>query len=162
MEAQALVTDVKRLKHEVVVLQERVEGKIKAACEVVAKMEPQQLAEVRAKLQSYSPQIQPKDVHGNKEINSTRLTATSQDSVANDCDVAEKFCHDRVLSRGESVKGKHVNGSTSASQGFCSKDCSLNKDLEFLRKAKAEYAGMLKKVSRMDSRLDQIVETIIT
>ncbi|KAF7127837.1 hypothetical protein RHSIM_Rhsim11G0051000 [Rhododendron simsii] len=145
MEAQALVTDVKRLKYEVVVLQERVEGKIKVACEVVAKMGPQQLAEVRAKLQSYSSQIQPKDVHGNKEINSTRLTATSQDSVANDCDVAEKFSHDRVLSRSESVKGKHVNGGTSASQGFCSKDCSLDKDLEFLRKAKAEYAGMLEK-----------------
>ncbi|KAI8531041.1 hypothetical protein RHMOL_Rhmol11G0107000 [Rhododendron molle] len=131
MEAQALVTDVKRLKHEVVVLQERVGGKMKVTFEVVAKMGPQQLAEVRAKLQSYSPQMQPKDVHRND----FSLVLV----------LSEKFSHDRVLSKGESVEGKHVNGGTSASQGFCSKDCSLNKDLEFLRKAKAEYAGMLEK-----------------
>lgn len=78
--------------------------------------------------------------------------------MVNDCDVADKFSHDPVPGRGESMKGKHLNGGTSAGQGFCSKDCSVNEDLEFLRKMKAEYAETLENFSQMD----QIVETIIT
>ncbi|KAF7127651.1 hypothetical protein RHSIM_Rhsim11G0050800 [Rhododendron simsii] len=158
MEAHALFTDVRSLKHKIVIMKERVERKIEVACEVVAKMRHQQFAEVRAKFQSYPPQCIPKVFHGDEEINSTRLTATSQDLVVNDCDVADKFSHDPVPGRGESMKGKHLNGGTSAGQGFCSKDCSVNEDLEFLRKMKAEYAETLENFSQMD----QIVETIIT
>ncbi|KAH7835781.1 hypothetical protein Vadar_029826 [Vaccinium darrowii] len=108
IEVQTLATDVERLEHEFAVLQERVKGKIEVAREVIAKMGPQQLAELRTKLQIYS-QFAHKDVQGNEEINSMRLTTSSQDSVANDCDVAEKFSNNRILGRGESVKGKHVN-----------------------------------------------------
>lgn len=61
---QTLATDVERLKHELAVQQERVKGKIEVAREVIAKMGPQQLAELRTKLQIYS-QFTPKDVQGN-------------------------------------------------------------------------------------------------
>lgn len=64
MEAHALVTDVRSLKHKIVILKERVERKIEVAYEVVAKMRHQQFAEVHAKLQSYPPQCIPKVFHG--------------------------------------------------------------------------------------------------
>lgn len=65
MEAQALATNARRLKHEFDVLKGTVEGKIGVAREVLAKMGPQQFTELRGKLQTNFPNFLPKDGQGN-------------------------------------------------------------------------------------------------
>ncbi|CAL5442270.1 unnamed protein product [Camellia sinensis] len=92
-----------------------------------------------------------------EKIDSMRLTATSQGSVVNDCNVAEKLSHSSALGRGVGVKGKDLNGSTSSGQGCCNKDNMSDEDLEeHLRKMKAKSAEMLKKLSE---KRDQILQT---
>lgn len=57
IEAQEVATDAKRVKLEYTVLKETVEGKIGVAREALAKMGPQQLAELHAKLQTNFPKF---------------------------------------------------------------------------------------------------------
>ncbi|CAL5328021.1 hypothetical protein CsSME_00007914 [Camellia sinensis var. sinensis] len=87
-----------------------------------------------------------------EKINSMRLTATSQGSVVNDCNVAEKLSHSSALG----VKRKDLNGSTSSGQGCYNKDYMSDEDLEeHLRKMKAKSAEMLKKLSEKRYQLLQ-------
>ncbi|KAL7174295.1 hypothetical protein ACSBR2_033537 [Camellia fascicularis] len=76
-----------------------------------------------------------------EKIDLMRLTATSQGSVVNDCNVAEKLSHSSALGWGVGVKRKDLNGNTSSGQGCCNKDYMSDEDLEeLLRKMKAKSA----------------------
>ncbi|THG01725.1 hypothetical protein TEA_024990 [Camellia sinensis var. sinensis] len=87
-----------------------------------------------------------------EKIDLMRLTATSQGSVVNDCNVAEKLSHSSALG----IKRKDLNGSTSSGQGCCNKDYMSDEDLEeHLRKMKAKSAEMLKKLSEKRYQLLQ-------
>ncbi|KAF5934157.1 hypothetical protein HYC85_030328 [Camellia sinensis] len=132
---EALKTDIQRRRNEVDLRLKEIKEKVEEAKEAVARMGPQRQAEVYAKFQTIFLQMQPIDFSSNEQIDSTRLTATSQSSAVDDCDVAaEKRSHSRVLGRGVGIKGKDLNGRTSSGQV---KDCTRH-EAEELIKLKAE------------------------
>ncbi|KAI7986276.1 F-box/kelch-repeat protein [Camellia lanceoleosa] len=150
---EALKTDIQRLRNEVDLRLKEIKEKVEEAKEAVARMGPQRQAEVYAKFQTIFSQMQPIDFSSNEQIDSTRLTATSQSSAVDDCDVAaEKWSHSRVLGRGAGIKGKDLNGCTSSGQV---KDCTRH-EAEELIKLKAEGTEMLKQLSEMK---DQLLQT---
>ncbi|CAL5394103.1 unnamed protein product [Camellia sinensis] len=88
------------------------------------------------------------EVSSREKIDLMRLTATSQGSAVNDCNVAEKLSHSSALGWGVGIKVKDLNGITSSGQGCCNKDYMSDEDLEeHLRKMKAKSTEMLKKLS---------------
>ncbi|KAL7259794.1 hypothetical protein ACSBR1_005625 [Camellia fascicularis] len=96
------------------------------------------------------------EVSSKEKIDSMGFTATSQGSVVNDCNVAEKLSHSSALGWGVGVKRKDLNDSTSSGQGCCNKDYMSDEDLEeHLRKMKAKSAEMLKKLSEKRYQLLQ-------
>ncbi|GMQ09943.1 hypothetical protein CsSME_00053144 [Camellia sinensis var. sinensis] len=108
---KALNSDIQRQTNEVELQLREIKGKVEEAMEVIARMGPPQHAEVYAKLHTIFLQMRPIVVPSNEQIDSTRLTATFQSSVVNNCEVAaEKLSHSRVLGRGVGVKGKDLNG----------------------------------------------------
>ncbi|GMQ11302.1 hypothetical protein CsSME_00053979 [Camellia sinensis var. sinensis] len=130
---EALKTDIQRRRNEVDLHLKEIKEKVEKAKEAVARMGPQRQAE--------------------EQIDSTRLTATSQSSAVDDCDVAaEKWSHSRVLGRGVGIKGKDLNGCTSSGQV---KDC-MRHEAEELIKLKTEGTEMLKQLSEMK---DQLLQT---
>ncbi|GMQ11310.1 hypothetical protein CsSME_00053983 [Camellia sinensis var. sinensis] len=148
---EALKTDIQRRRNEIDLCLKEIKENVKEAKEAVARMGPQRQAEVYAKFQTIFSQVQPIDFSSNEQIDSTRLTATSQSSAVNDCDVAaEKRSHSRVLGRGVGIKGKDLNGCTSSGQV---KDCTRHEAEEFI---KAEGTEMLKQLSEMK---DQLLQT---
>ncbi|KAL7160955.1 hypothetical protein ACSBR2_041579 [Camellia fascicularis] len=150
---EALKTDIQRRRNEVDLHLKEIKEKVEEAKEAVARMGPQRQAEVYAKFQTIFSQMQPIDFSSNEQIDLTRLTATSQSSAVNDCDVAaEKRSHSRVLGRGVGIKGKDLNGCTSSGQV---KDCTMH-EAEELIKLKAEGTEMLKQLSEMK---DQLLQT---
>ncbi|CAL5442254.1 unnamed protein product [Camellia sinensis] len=150
---EALKTDIQRRRNEVDLHLKEIKEKVEKAKEAVARMGPQRQAEVYAKFQTIFLQMQPIDFSSNEQIDSTRLTATSQSSAVDDCDVAaEKWCHSRVLGRGVGIKGKDLNGCTSSGQV---KDC-MRHEAEELIKLKTEGTEMLKQLSEMK---DQLLQT---
>ncbi|XP_028056165.1 uncharacterized protein LOC114260283 isoform X4 [Camellia sinensis] len=91
-----------------------------------------------------------------EKIDLMRLTATSQGSAVNDCNVAEKLSHSSALGWGVGIKVKDLNGITSSGQGCCNKDYMSDEDLEeHLRKMKAKSTEMLKKLSEKRYQLLQ-------
>ncbi|KAI7984837.1 F-box/kelch-repeat protein [Camellia lanceoleosa] len=152
---KALNTDVQRQTNEVELQLKEIKGKVEEAMEVIARMGPPQHAEVYAKLQKIFLQMRPIIVPSNEQIDSTRLTATSQSSMVNNCEVAiEKLSHSRVLGRGVGVKGKDLNGCTSSGQG---KDCTRDEEYEAeLIKRRAKSTEFLKQLSEMK---DQLLQT---
>ncbi|GMQ11301.1 hypothetical protein CsSME_00053979 [Camellia sinensis var. sinensis] len=150
---EALKTDIQRRRNEVDLHLKEIKEKVEKAKEAVARMGPQRQAEVYAKFQTIFLQMQPIDFSSNEQIDSTRLTATSQSSAVDDCDVAaEKWSHSRVLGRGVGIKGKDLNGCTSSGQV---KDC-MRHEAEELIKLKTEGTEMLKQLSEMK---DQLLQT---
>ncbi|KAL7179487.1 hypothetical protein ACSBR1_042807 [Camellia fascicularis] len=132
---KALNSDIQRQTTEVELQLKEIKGKVEEAMEVIARMGPPQ--------------------HAEEQIDSTRLTATFQSSVVNNCEVvAEKLSHSRVLGRGVGVKGKDLNGCTSSGQG---KDCTRDEDYEAeLIKRRAKSTEFLKQLSEMK---DQLLQT---
>ncbi|XP_028056162.1 uncharacterized protein LOC114260283 isoform X1 [Camellia sinensis] len=96
------------------------------------------------------------EVSSREKIDLMRLTATSQGSAVNDCNVAEKLSHSSALGWGVGIKVKDLNGITSSGQGCCNKDYMSDEDLEeHLRKMKAKSTEMLKKLSEKRYQLLQ-------
>ncbi|KAL7160952.1 hypothetical protein ACSBR2_041576 [Camellia fascicularis] len=145
----ALVIDIRRQHRKYSLQFEEIKREIEVAIEAKARMGPQHNAEDFAKLFTFFLPFQLKDVSSNEQIDSMTLTATSQGSVVNDCDVAEKLSNSSVLGKGVGVKGKDLNGCTSSGQG---------KDLEAdLIKMKADSAEGLKKLSQIKDMIMQII-----
>ncbi|CAL5362554.1 unnamed protein product [Camellia sinensis] len=145
----ALVIDIRRQHRKYSLQFEEIKREIEVAIEAMARMGPQHNAEDFAKLFTFFLPLQLRDVSSNEQIDSMMLTATSQGSVVNDCDVAEKLSNSSVLGKGVGVKGKDSNGCTSSGQG---------KDLEAdLIKMKAESAEGLKKLSQIKDMIMQII-----
>ncbi|GMQ11304.1 hypothetical protein CsSME_00053980 [Camellia sinensis var. sinensis] len=145
----ALVIDIRRQHRKYSLQFEEIKREIEVAIEAMARMGPQHNAEDFAKLFTFFLPLQLRDVSSNEQIDLMMLTATSQGSVVNDCDVAEKLSNSSVLGKGVGVKGKDSNGCTSSGQG---------KDLEAdLIKMKAESAEGLKKLSQIKDMIMQII-----
>ncbi|KAI7984834.1 F-box/kelch-repeat protein [Camellia lanceoleosa] len=145
----ALVIDIRRQHREYSLQFEEIKREIEVANVAIARMGPQHHAEDFAKLYTFLLPLQLRDVSSNEQIDSMTLTATSQGSVMNDCDVAEKLSSSCVLGKGVGVKGKDLNGCTSSGQG---------KDLEAdLIKMKAKSDEGLKKLSQIKDIIMQII-----
>ncbi|KAI7986274.1 hypothetical protein LOK49_LG14G00212 [Camellia lanceoleosa] len=113
----ALVIDIRRQHCEYSLQFEEIKREMEVANETIARMGPQHHAEDFAKLCTFFLLLQLRDVSSNEQIDSMTLTVTSQGSVVNDCDVAEKLSNSCVLGKGVGVKGKDLNGCTSSGQG---------------------------------------------